>query len=151
MIFIRRSLAEHRDKFGCNVLPCASHCDDLCLRRRNFALRALPTGLPMPLSLSVEIKDENCGVVLICAGAGPKRRNTHGAQHTYKRSFLGYLIFFAVAMLFNDNILGGKLNSSYASRQNVTHSKVRICGVGVDVDVDISVSVSDGGSGSLSC
>uniref|UniRef100_A0A1B0A712 Uncharacterized protein n=1 Tax=Glossina pallidipes TaxID=7398 RepID=A0A1B0A712_GLOPL len=121
MIFIRRSLAEHRDKFGCNVLPCASHCDDLCLRRRNFALRALPTGLPMPLSLSVEIKDENCGV-----------------------------IFFAVAMLFNDNILGGKLNSSYASRQNITHSKVRICGVGVDVDVDVDicVSVSDGGSGS---
>lgn len=79
IIFIRRSLPIQRDNFGCSVLACANHCDDLCLRRRNFALRALPTGLPIPLSLSVEINDDNCGVVLLMytAGAGPKWRNNN--------------------------------------------------------------------------
>lgn len=88
IIFRRRSLAVavQRDNFGCNVLAWANHCDDLCLRRRNLALRALPTGLPMPLSLSVEINEDNCcGVVVVVAavllayadiGAGPKRRRS---------------------------------------------------------------------------
>lgn len=88
MIFSRRSLAVsvQRDNLGCNVFACDNHCDDLCLRRRNLALLALPTGLPMPLSLSVEINDDNCGVVVLLAyadvagggncGAGPKRRNS---------------------------------------------------------------------------
>lgn len=74
------AVAVQRDNFGCNVLAWANHCDDLCLRRRNLALRALPTGLPMPLSLSVEINEDNCcGVVVEVVadiGAGPKRRRS---------------------------------------------------------------------------